>query len=133
MTAGVYFVRCEQFVKIGCSANIESRWRELQVGNPFELTLLAYVPTSTDRLEAVERTCHQRFKHLRVRGEWFRWTDELAEAVRREARPAPPKASRPRPDRRSTYRARTPRPSNWKHLTPSQRADVILGLPLREV
>lgn len=81
----VYFVQCEQFVKIGVACSASERIRDLQVANPFELKTLAVLPSLF--ATTMERDLHRRFKHLRVRGEWFRYEGELEryiEKVRRE-------------------------------------------------
>jgi hypothetical protein len=75
MRGNVYFIGMHErtgkrFVKIGWTiGNPHARMQELQVGNPYELTLLAVIPEAERQLEFV---VHQRFDRLRVRGEWFR-------------------------------------------------------------
>ena len=61
-------------VKVGKSAaHPMTRLRELQVGNPNVLELLAYSVTTT------EAAAHRRLAGSRIRGEWF----ALTPAVRR--------------------------------------------------
>lgn len=72
----IYFVRAAgtQFVKIGHSqGDLASRIATLQTGCPHELKALATV----DGTQADESSLHRRFKHLAVRGEWFRMDEEL--------------------------------------------------------
>lgn len=63
-----YFVRCEQFVKIGITDTLEQRLQALQTGCPFEMFLLAAIPINRD---SVETGFHKLFKSHRRRGEWF--------------------------------------------------------------
>ena len=85
--AGTYFIRSEDYVKIGGTKGSSiygngpvSRLSTLQVGNPHELTLLAFIP-GLDEEEA-----RDRFKHLLVRGEWHRLTAEVLAFISAEAR-----------------------------------------------
>lgn len=58
-----YFVRCNDFVKIGTTTNILDRMKTLQIGCPYELELMG-----TCSLD--ESIIHEKFKHLHHRGEW---------------------------------------------------------------
>lgn len=74
----VYFVRvgARGPIKIGKATNPRARLSELQVGHYKTLCLLAY----SDQLD--EAKMHRRFKHLRLRGEWFRAAPELRAFVK---------------------------------------------------
>jgi len=79
MNIKTYFIQADSGpVKIGISLCPESRLRDMQVGCPHRLRLLATVPG--DR----EAELHTRFASLRMNGEWFRWDwsirDYLAKA-----------------------------------------------------
>jgi hypothetical protein len=77
----IYFIQSgrSEFVKIGyCKGEPRARLGQLQVGNPEELRLLAVI----DGDLAFEAYIHQQLSHLRVRGEWFKWSDEMAEWAR---------------------------------------------------
>ena len=76
----VYFVLCDEYVKIGYSQDPQQRFAELQVGNPQELSLFARFPGSRE----TEHALHQSFSHSRIRGEWFMATDEIMDFVKRE-------------------------------------------------
>ena len=76
----VYFITCEapEFpIKIGIASNVERRIRGLQNALPFTVVLLKSMPGS--RLD--EQHIHNRFKHLRIRGEWFRRSQELFDFI----------------------------------------------------
>lgn len=68
-----YFVRDGDFIKIGSSMTPASRIKSLQTAIARELEVLAVVPMEF----ADELQTHQRFAHLRERGEWFRSNPEL--------------------------------------------------------
>jgi hypothetical protein len=75
--SGLYFVQCCRFVKIGISSRLSYRLRGLETSTPFETTVLAVIKAPAARLAAIEREIHQRFAHLRHRGEWFRLENDL--------------------------------------------------------
>lgn len=54
-------------IKIGCAKNVASRLRDLQTSAPYPLRLLAVAPGGRKE----ESAFHERFKRLRVQGEWF--------------------------------------------------------------
>src|SRR4051812_35101412 len=77
----IYFIQSgrSEFVKIGhCAGNPRMRLGQLQVGNPEELRLIAVKEGGVQE----EIAFHQRFDHLRIRGEWFSWDEELRDAAR---------------------------------------------------
>ncbi len=61
-----------QFIKFGNAKNPSKRLDELQVGSPFQLKLLGFVPTP-DIATAVrlEKLVHKALVRFYVRGEWF--------------------------------------------------------------
>ena len=68
----VYFVRSDSptgEIKIGQSTFPQDRVRNLQTAHPFLLEIVGLVPEGGEELE---RELHERFDHLRLRGEWFR-------------------------------------------------------------
>lgn len=71
----VYFLQAGEGgpIKIGVATNPMTRARELQTGNHEQLTLLAWSPGD----QANEHALHQRFAHIRLRGEWFRADQQL--------------------------------------------------------
>lgn len=75
----VYFVEALGFVKIGRSVDVDSRLKSFATSLPVEPKLLGTVPGGLDdQGRSVEAVFHERFAHLRVRGEWFRHEGELA-------------------------------------------------------
>lgn len=75
----IYFIQCNQAVKIGhTTRNPLERLQQLQIGNPYPLTLLATIPG--ERPE--EGHLHARFKEHLIRGEWYMITPtQLAEVI----------------------------------------------------
>lgn len=73
----VYFARREGngLIKIGWSANVPNRMIALKA------KLIGAVPGDEDD----EKSLHERFAHLRVKGEWFKPADELLAYIRQEA------------------------------------------------
>ena len=70
---GTYFILCGDFIKIGFSNNIKKRMGQLQGGNPFKLYLIGVIYNKW-----YERELHSIFKHLKIRGEWFKLNIEIA-------------------------------------------------------
>ena len=84
----VYFIRCEQYVKIGISKNVTARLNQIRKGGgslfPRLLDvetaeLVATEPGGLDR----EKALHKQFTHLRHTGEWFTEAPELTEYIER--------------------------------------------------
>lgn len=71
--AGVYFVRCGAYVKIGHAKDIRKRLQEIGACCPEPLALLHHVacPDARARL-ALECAFHRQFDAEHYRGEWFR-------------------------------------------------------------
>lgn len=75
----VYFLqRPDGAVKIGRSINVEKRRNTLQKSAGMTLTILATLPGAGHKTET---EYHQRFKHLRMEGEWFSPGQELMDAI----------------------------------------------------
>lgn len=86
--SSVYFV--QQFrpdgrgdIKIGRTASLKRRVADLNIGSSAHLSILGTVPGD----EATERRLHERFAADRLRGEWFRASDELLGFILNEATP----------------------------------------------
>lgn len=68
-----YFILCSRTnsVKIGIAKDIDSRLKVLQTANPFQLSILDYTEGN------IEKTLHKKFEHLKTKGEWFKYSDEI--------------------------------------------------------
>ena len=73
---GVYFVQAGAAgpIKIGVSADITARLKELQTASPYPLRLLATLDGATQKTET---QLHQHFASARRHGEWFEPVPEL--------------------------------------------------------
>ena len=58
-------------VKLGISADPDSRVRQLQTGHSEQLQVFHREPVNEDRIKLFERLLHRDNRHHRVRGEWF--------------------------------------------------------------
>lgn len=74
----IYFVSQNKHLKIGYSNDPAFRVKCLQTSSPIKLKLIATMPGDSK----TESGLHYMFNHLRARGEWFRYTDELKLFVR---------------------------------------------------
>ncbi len=76
--AGVYFIQCGPFVKIGMALSVRKRFQGLQQVIPFQLELLGVIePGVGQSLRDLERSFHQRFQSCHQCAEWFRLEDAL--------------------------------------------------------
>lgn len=69
----IYFIETQGLVKIGYSNDPKRRFQMLATGCPTECTLIAVCEGDM----TLEKSIHEKFKHLRLRGEWFAFTPEI--------------------------------------------------------
>lgn len=69
----IYLIKHNKFIKIGQSIDVDSRKDSLQTASPVKLQVQVILEGSFQ----TEKGLHEIFAHLRVRGEWFRYTDEI--------------------------------------------------------
>jgi len=83
----VYFVRAKEMglIKIGVANTARERLVSLQVDSPDHLELLGVIECRNRG--ALEKQIHQRFAHLRVKGEWFRPGEDLLDYIEDHATP----------------------------------------------
>jgi len=80
-TAGwVYFIECGEGgpVKVGWARDPRARRKELQVASPYPLKLVGAKPGTVRD----ERSIHYDLSETRLRGEWFKRSDELEELIK---------------------------------------------------
>lgn len=70
--SGIYFIRCGEFIKIGCSSDIRQRFLNIQSGNPYELVLEAKHICCGKTMRSLEKYLHNKFKDSKHMLEWFR-------------------------------------------------------------
>ena len=76
---GTYFIKCNEFIKIGKASSIEDRLRALQTANPYKLELLKWVADTN-----IESAIHHKFRHLKARNggkDWYTITPALLDFV----------------------------------------------------
>lgn len=71
----VYFIGDQRRVKIGHTTDLVSRLKDLRVASPDNHSVLRVLPGGS----RTERWLHKRFSDRHIRGEWFRFTDEMME------------------------------------------------------
>jgi hypothetical protein len=75
---GLYFIKFQKYVKIGISTNMALRISTIQSYLPEKLKVLA----TFKYFGCYETQIHQQLDHLRVRGEWFLFSDEITQMIR---------------------------------------------------
>lgn len=74
---GVYFLDDGEAIKIGFTDNLAGRLSNLRAATARPLTPVAIIAGPRDD----EKKFHQKFAHLRLRGEWFRREPELLDFI----------------------------------------------------
>lgn len=133
MTSLVYFISDGSRVKIGFTNNLENRFRNLQSGHGVELVLLGTIPGNI----LLERHLHDRFKHLRTQGEWFRADEQFLNEIKDIIThpPSPPVVSEAQADidrRAAAARLRTALTAQFPQNT-AKSIVQITGLPFKTI
>ena len=81
----IYAVSCSTYIKIGIARNVTMRLRELQVGNPFLLRVVARHRIAHEAAANAEYLAHCALADRHHRGEWFEVTTAEARAAIRAA------------------------------------------------
>jgi hypothetical protein len=81
----VYFIQGEltRLIKIGRTEGAAYRLGVLQTGSPDKLNIIGVIPH--DHADIHEKVLHERFYHLRERGEWHRPGPDLMDYIERHA------------------------------------------------
>ena len=84
----IYFIQSGEKgpIKIGFTIDPEKRLGHLQCANPCELTLLKAIHGDMEE----ERRLHEKFRHLRIRGEWFKPNRVLRAYIHKASRVGTP-------------------------------------------
>lgn len=78
----IYFIQCQAPtgpIKIGHARDVERRRSNLQMGCPYQLTILASYPVHD--APAAEMRLQEVWHHLHLRGEWYRSDPDLLAAI----------------------------------------------------
>jgi hypothetical protein len=73
----VYFIRSENFVKVGWATALDTRFNNCQINNPHPVELMAFFRGGREE-EACLHACFSPYHH---RGEWFVYADPIQELV----------------------------------------------------
>lgn len=73
----VYLITDGTYIKIGYSLNPVGRMKQIQTGNPHELTMVAYFPGD----QTLEKHLHEQYSDKRIIGEWFDLTFDDVENI----------------------------------------------------
>ena len=68
----IYFIKSEEYVKVGYSANVEKRFKQYITENPNPITLIAKFNGGF----SIEKKIHKQLNKWKHRGEWFKLTDD---------------------------------------------------------
>lgn len=70
--AFVYFIQSGGFIKIGVAVNVLKRVKDLQTGNPNNISLVAHINArSKQHAYSIENQLHRKFASYNKTGEWF--------------------------------------------------------------
>jgi hypothetical protein len=78
LTAWLYAVRVNEYVKIGTARDLRLRVRHFQTGSPYPVTYIGAVQIWQNYLPQAERSAHRFLEECAARGEWFQTTDARA-------------------------------------------------------
>jgi hypothetical protein len=70
MGVKVYIIQCNEFIKIGSSANVPTRICGLQSCSPYDIKLLKVIEHECPRW--YENYLHNKYEPYKERGEWFK-------------------------------------------------------------
>lgn len=80
--SGVYFIRCEGFVKIGYARDVRLRLKSIGTHTPFPIEPLGFIECQDiETAKSLEAALHEKFHHLRERFEWFRLDRSLRDHI----------------------------------------------------
>jgi len=79
LVGDVYFVLCQDLLKIGFSIDVDGRLAGMRTDNPFPLQLLGVIAGPVQ----LEKALHAVFNEHRHQGEWFKYGDAVGLAVKR--------------------------------------------------
>ena len=79
-TGYVYLFKCENYYKIGIAQDVMDRLSNLQIGNPFEISMVKHVRVFHPYV--LEEELHCRQERYRTSGEWFKLPQEALDEVK---------------------------------------------------
>lgn len=73
----IYFLQCDSRIKIGFAKDVKRRIADISCACPFPVKLLGTQRGSISE----EQALHKRFAAARVTGEWFNFSDDIAQYI----------------------------------------------------
>lgn len=71
----IYILKCDSYYKVGISATVKKRLKDLQIGNPRPIEIVCLYPLPENKnkefAEKIESLIHRGFACKHVSGEWF--------------------------------------------------------------
>lgn len=67
----LYFIKCNDFVKIGRTDNVKTRVKQIQANCPYEISVIKILKGQGHR----EKEYHKLYDKYHHRGEWFKIVD----------------------------------------------------------
>lgn len=86
--SGVYFVKCQDFIKIGYGCDVRQRLNGLRVNAPFSMTPLGFIECASEaEAQAIEAMLHDLFSEDKVAGrrEWFQDSQQIRQFIQQHA------------------------------------------------
>jgi len=80
---GVYIIECHGLYKIGKAENLRVRLIDLQIGCPYKLRLVEFIPCGNGENGDLEKAFHKNYSSKRCRGEWFELSHQDLEDIGR--------------------------------------------------
>jgi hypothetical protein len=87
----VYFIKANNYMKIGITDDLDRRKKELQHAYPNEITVIHCIDmgkercggkrTASEKAKVAEEHLHLLFQHTRQKGEWFKITPFMMDYV----------------------------------------------------
>jgi hypothetical protein len=87
----VYFIKANDYMKIGKTDNLERRFREIQHAYPYTIKIQYYIDmykedgggkrTPSEKADYAEKHLHMLFHHTRQKGEWFKITPFMLDYI----------------------------------------------------
>ena len=73
----IYFVKCNEYLKIGFTDNFSSRLKHARTFNPYNLEVVKVIEGTVKE----ERLLHEQFKKYHHQLEWFLFSDEIKQYI----------------------------------------------------
>jgi len=74
----VYFLKLNEFVKIGFSDDVLKRISQIQTSSPYKIEVMSVIHGDYDK----EKELHKLFKQYRASGEWFYLSEEILDYIK---------------------------------------------------